>query len=389
MKNTLKKLLIVAGICVASTSAFATNLFYVQVDNVSNHPIKINWSHGGDYMWDNSHYNQSSAIQMEGVTTLNPNTRVGVQTADSYTWGNPDRKYFSIIVQDPNNPNRGKEFLFSLSNEPYPRLDYGTGLLKIHDGGGRGQHKIVIKFDGTHFDMDSINYPGKGVNETCDWDSIGCWEDFKEHDNRSLDQLIAYDYSVPTAASQLDPGTSVIGAGNCVGMEQWDKDAFYKSGHFVTYKGSRYKSKWEMDQKGIEPGTPDRRNGYPWDFLGYCKITGGPARNSSASMLSADAAKAAVAVKIPAPKGSYDFGQWKAGEYPVIYSPKEIHPFVTYNGKGYVACNGDTTAKDVPGKSEAWKEVNGSLGNTCGYTVHSYKKQSPTPSVAKSGVAFW
>lgn len=92
---------------------------------------------------------------------------------------------------------------------------------------------------------------------------------------------------------------------------------------------------------------------------------------------------------IPAPKGTYDFGQWKAGEYPVVYSPKEIHPFVTYNGKGYVACNGDTTAKDVPGKSDVWKEVNGSLGNTCGYTVHSYKKQSTTPSVAKSAVSFW
>ena len=96
-----------------------------------------------------------------------------------------------------------------------------------------------------------------------------------------------------------------------------------------------------------------------------------------------------AAVKIPAPKGSYDFGQWKAGEYPVIYSPKEIHPFVTYNGKGYVACSGDTTAKDVPGKSDAWKEVNGSLGNTCGVIAHSYKKQSPTPSVAKSALSFW
>lgn len=96
-----------------------------------------------------------------------------------------------------------------------------------------------------------------------------------------------------------------------------------------------------------------------------------------------------TSVKVDAPKGSYDFGQWKAGEYPVIYSPKEIHPFVTYNGKGYVACNGDTTAKDVPGKSDAWKEINGSLGNTCGYTVHSYKKQSTTPSVTKSAVSFW
>lgn len=95
-----------------------------------------------------------------------------------------------------------------------------------------------------------------------------------------------------------------------------------------------------------------------------------------------------IAASIPAPKGTYDFGQWKADEYPVVYSPKEIHPFVTYNGKGYVACNGDTTAKDVPGKSDAWKEVNGSLGNTCD-TVHSYKKQSTTPSIAKSAVSFW
>lgn len=96
-----------------------------------------------------------------------------------------------------------------------------------------------------------------------------------------------------------------------------------------------------------------------------------------------------LVVSISAPKGTYDFGQWKAGEYPVVYSPKEIHPFVTYNDKGYVACNSDITAKDVPGKSEAWKEVNGSLANTCGYTVHSYKKQSATPSIAKSGLTFW
>ncbi len=381
MKNTLKKLLIAAGICVASTSAFAENIFLVQVDNTSNHAIKINWSHESR-SWDEKFVENAGAIPMSGETIVNPNMRAAASTADSYTWGNPDMKYFSITVQDPGNPSRGKKYVFGISNEHNPLMNFSTGFLKIHDGNHHNNHKIVIKYNGTNFDMEVRNTDNYGYN-SCDWDSAVCWQNFAEHDTKSLNEMVSYDDNVPAAASQPVPGTWSIGAGNCSMIPQWNPTATYsKSGTIVTYNNLVYKNDWWT--KNEKPGTSDSRGGYVWKKQSDCKITGGAPY--SASLIPS---ATSVPATVPAPKGTYDFGQWKAGEYPVVYSPKEIHPFVTYNGKGYVACNGDTAAKDVPGKSDAWKEVNGTLGNTCGYTVHSYKKQSTTPSVAKSAVSFW
>ncbi len=100
----------------------------------------------------------------------------------------------------------------------------------------------------------------------------------------------------------------------------------------------------------------------------------------------------AASKQIQAPQGTYNFGEWKKGsEYPVIWSPKESHPFVTYNGKGYVACAADTKANDIPGQSAAWTEINQNdkLATVCGAVNRSTKKQSVVPTTGGASLSFW
>jgi len=440
MKNTLRKLLITAGICTASTSAFATNYFTVEVDNLSAHKTMIvNWDQNGSNHWDDD-------SNMHGVVTINSNQTSGKDANDSYTWGGADVKYFSINVPDPKNPNIGKRVVFFLANTTVPFVAYGAnystqnGTMNIDDDNGK-HHKVVIKYDGNKFQMQTFNLnteknvwryigtsdlpiadlngfqdslpvpssPGPGASTIRGCSNLPQWNSgngYGDHTTLVYNNKVyknlwyanagmnptqrdsngskAWKYqgdcgmgdgkpASPTPSPAPSPSAGV----SCSGVPQWDSNASYPNrGTNVIYNNKKYHNDWWANP-GQQPGTTDAHGQEVWKFDGQCA--------SNAVLPTTGIAP----VSIPAPQGTYNFGQWKAGEYPVVYSPKEIHPFVTYNGKGYVACNSDTTAKDVPGKSDAWKEVNGTLGNTCGITVHSYKKQSTIPSVAKSNVSFW
>ena len=110
MKNTLKKLLIAAGICAASTSAFATNTFFVNIINNTGKVVSVNYEEGR-YAWDGSHGSVQNVHEMTNETNhvINPwGTDLGV-TGDNYTWGHDDEMFFSITEQDPNSPRKGKK----------------------------------------------------------------------------------------------------------------------------------------------------------------------------------------------------------------------------------------------------------------------------------------
>jgi len=437
MKNTLRKLLITAGICTASTSAFATNYFTVEVDNLSAHKTMIvNWDQNGSNHWDND-------SNMHGVVTINSHQTSGKDASDSYTWGGADVKYFSINVPDPKNPNIGKRVVFFLANTSTPFIAYGAnystqnGQMNLNDGDDFKSHKVVIKYDGDKFQLQTYNL--KLPTNIWKYDST---------QDLSIADLNGFQDSLPVPSSP-GPGASTIRG--CSNLPQWDSSNGYGDHTTLVYNNKVFENRW-YSNAGVNPTQRDSNGSMVWAYQGDCGMGDGkrpiptpsptpspsvggdcsgvaqwdsnktydtpgqkviynnveytnqwwtkgdsPATNSdgvskvwkTVYKCSNSVALNAIAQIAEVPTGTYNFGQWKAGEYPVVYSPKEVHPFVTYNGKGYVACNGDTTAKDIPGQSDAWKEVNGSLSNTCGVTIHSYKKQSTTPAIVKTGVAFW
>lgn len=387
MKNSIKKLLIAAGICVASTSAFAKNIFFVNIVNHTGKAVSVNYEEGR-YAWDGSYGPQQGVHEMTAETNhvINPwQSDLGV-TGDNYTWGHDDEMFFSITEQDPNNPRKAKKVKFKITNSHSTSFGIegtGGGTLGFANS-SRSTYKIEIYLDDskTAGDFSVQTYDENGCDSIT---SNSCWKPFWagnfEHKNFFT---IGEDVDMPSPTPSPSPSPTPAPAPVAPAIKdfgEWNSGQVYPVQWWpVVYPVVHYQGQQYIACAGDAPAGQVPAGGWAWQVY-----TGNPSQCGAKSTLKATA----PAVKIPAPKGTYDFGQWKAGEYPVVYSPQEIHPFVTYNGKGYVACNGDTTAKDVPGKSDAWKEVKGSLGNTCGYTVHSYKKQSTTPSVAKSAVSFW
>jgi len=332
MKNTLKKLLIAAGICVASTSAFAidySSTYFVQIINHSGKSIYANYEEIGSDKWDGSNGGIDGAKEM----TYSSNTWIAngqsdwTATRDNssmlalYT-NRKDVKYFSITV--PTNDGKGRKVIFHLTNE----------IIGSHE-----EDSIAI---GSNYASDIKVLPL----------------------NAGFVRRVKVEITLNTN------NRFTVSTGFSLNQDGWDNATAFSSICRNDHEDTEHNRCFVHDDDGY--------NGNFNDSYGF-----------NVDLPSRSANPVAAAAPVQAPQGTYNFGQWKAGEYPVVYSPKEVHPFVTYNGKGYVACNSDTTAKDVPGKSAAWKEVNGSLGNTCGYTVHSAKKQSTTPSIAKSGASFW
>jgi|GEM_PF-2657713 len=437
MKSTLKKLLIAAGICVASTSTFAAT-YFAEIINHSGRPIYANYEEMGSQDWDGSNGGIDGAKEM----TYSSNTwiadgnsdRTATRDFSSTMRNSKDVKYFSITlpVWDANSKKYiGRKVIFHITNEEEGSLilrtwkshsDFAIGSNYVNDakllyfttdGSYRNKVEITVDADNgftvrtgnsaikegwdnpTAYSPICNNNPYDTPNNRCFWhiedtdgnkysgnfsDSYGFNVDLPSTPTpaRSMSKIVDYPYDwnvkttyrVKTDYNSIDNRYVVHYPAVSFHGEMW-----YSCESVVGFMPGGFggNNSWKKVGRPADEGIGDE------------DVQGCPLPKS----LAAPAPVLAAAAPVQAPQGTYNFGQWKAGEYPVIYSPKEVHPFVTYNGKGYVACSGDTTAKDVPGKSDAWKEVNGTLGNTCGYTVHSAKKQSTTPSIAKSGASFW
>jgi len=428
MKNTLKKLLIAAGICVASTSAFATtNTYFVQITNNTGKTIYANYEEMGSTHWDGSNGGIDGAKEM----TQSSNAFIADEksdytaTRDDSSMSTTDVKYFSITIPTAN--GKGRKVLFHLSNTKAGGEDYSIAIgsnyitnAKVltlvnsdHEEQERSKVQIIVSADGSFAVRTGNADLGRGnwLNPTAFDDFCPNGDDRYDQPHRrcypnvigvrnttyygNFSEYYGFDVDFPSAPTPGPTPTPARSISKIVSfLGEWDVRKTYTiktdyssidNRQYVYYPAvSIHGEIWYSCESvvGFMPGGFGGNNSWK---KGPADVRGCPLPKS----LAAPAPVLAAAAPVQAPQGTYNFGQWKAGEYPVVYSPKEMHPFVTYNGKGYVACSGDTTAKDVPGKSAAWKEVNGSLGNTCGYTVHSAKKQNTTPSIAKSGVSFW
>lgn len=403
MKNTLKKLLILSGLIVCATSSFASPVNVVNNLNDPTHQkdggiflnaddFRIQYKNDSNtnfYYSNDQGAKDATTEHYQGNGSVSPHGHANFSTTleTSLTSKGAKRQvYLYIPIQSGVNNGRYKRVSFMVwtPHSGNPSWKLGTS------NPGDPMDEDAYDFYNFHYEEDAGGNTGF-FSGTKSWGVVQI--NLEQTGNNAYLKMITYRYS--KIDDRWISNTQIIDTDRVQGkIVSLDEIQNRPSGSYTTscedypdtdawYNGSL------LQRCRASNGSPHTT----WlDYKKEC-APGSTVSNDNGNLVcdqKRDGQLMATTVAIAkAPKGTYDFGQWKASEYPVVYSPKEIHPFVTYNGKGYVACNSDTTAKDVPGKSDAWKEVNGSLGNTCGVTIHSYKKQSTTPSVAKSAVSFW
>lgn len=403
MKNTLKKLLILSGLVICATSSFASpvnatnnidDLTHQKVGaiflNEDNFRIQYKNNSNGNFYYSNDQGVKDATVEhYQGNGFLKPNEHKNFSTTleTSLTSKGAKRQvYLYIPIISGSNAGKYKKVSFMVWT-PHS----GNPSWKL------GTSNPDNPMDEDAYDSYSFHYDDEAGSNTGLFAQTKSWGVVQLNLEQSGLKVITYRYS--NVDERFISNEQIIDTNRVQGTIVGSNDLPIVGNKPVGSYTESCKDPLNKNIKTWENGVLKQTcrtssGGEVHAVLNYGeKCVSGTAVSNAEGNLTCDRPRdgqiMAASVKADAPKGTYDFGQWKADEYPVVYSPQEIHPFVTYNGKGYVACNGDTSAKDVPGKSDAWKEVNGTLGNTCGYTVHSYKKQSTTPSVAKSAVSFW